>query len=99
MTSPKPSAFATPASRGSSTAPSKPHPFTSKPHPFTPKLAREAAAAPPTLSKDTKLAAFATRLPPDLQRLLKTACAERGIRMQDAVYEALWQWLNASRKP
>jgi len=92
MTSPKPSAFATPASRGSSTAPSKPHPF-------TPKLAREAAAAPPTLSKDTKLAAFATRLPPDLQRLLKTACAERGIRMQDAVYEALWQWLNASRKP
>jgi len=92
MTSPKPSAFATPASRGSSTAPSKLHPF-------TPKLAREAAAAPPTLSKDTKLAAFATRLPPDLQRLLKTACAERGIRMQDAVYEALWQWLNASRKP
>ena len=26
--------------------------------------------------------------------MFKTACAERGIRMQDAVYEALWQWLN-----
>ncbi|WP_072691532.1 hypothetical protein [Rhodococcus marinonascens] len=80
----KPSAFAAP--RGA--APSV------KPHPFTPQLAREAAATPPTLPKDAKLAAFATRLPPDLQRLVKTACAQRGIRMQDAVYEALWQWLN-----
>ncbi len=90
MTTPKPSAFAAPASRGPGTA--------SKPHPFTPKLAREAAATPPSLHRDAKLAAFGTRLPPDLQRLLKTACAERGIRMQDAVYEALWQWLNANHK-
>ena len=90
MTTPKPSAFAAPAAKGHGTA--------SKPHPFTPKLAREAAVAPPTLPSDAKLTAFATRLPPDLQRLLKTACAERGIRMQDAVYEALWQWLNTKYK-
>jgi len=90
MTTPKPSAFAAPAARGPGTA--------SKAHPFTPKLAREAAAVPPTLPSDAKLTAFATRLPPDLQRLLKTACAERGIRMQDAVYEALWQWLNTEYK-
>jgi hypothetical protein len=79
----KPSAFATP--RVTETA---------RPHPFTPQLAREVAAAPPTLPKDATVTAFATRLPPDLQRMVKTACAQRGIRMQDAVYEALWQWLN-----
>lgn len=65
-----------------------------KPHPFTPRLAKEAAALPPKLDKDAKLTVFGTRLPPDIQRMLKTACAERGIRMQDAVYEAVWQWLN-----
>ncbi|KXF55380.1 hypothetical protein AXA44_37875 [Rhodococcus sp. SC4] len=66
----------------------------SKPHPFTPQLARQVAAAPPTLPKDATVAAFATRLPPDMQRMVKTACAQRGIRIQDAVYEALWRWLN-----
>lgn len=79
----KPSAFATPRAVE-----------TTRPHPFTPQLAREVAAAPPTLPKDAKVTAFATRLPPDLQRMVKTACAQRGLRMQDAVYEALWQWLN-----
>ena len=66
----------------------------SKPHPFTPQLARQAAAAPPTLPKDATVTAFATRLPPDMQRMVKTACAQQGIRIQDAVYEALWRWLN-----
>lgn len=66
----------------------------SKPHPFTPQLARQVAAAPPTLPKDATVTAFATRLPPDMQRMVKTACAQRGIRIQDAVYEALWRWLN-----
>jgi hypothetical protein len=66
----------------------------SKPHPFTPQLARQVAAAPPKLSKDAAVTAFATRLPPDMQRMVKTACAQRGIRIQDAVYEALWRWLN-----
>lgn len=69
----------------------------SKPHPFTPQLIRQAAATPPSLSKDAKVTAFATRLPPDMQRMVKLACVERGIRMQDAVYEALWQWLNAPK--
>jgi hypothetical protein len=32
-----------------------------------------------------------------MQRMVKLACVERGIRMQDAVYEALWQWLNAEK--
>ncbi|QHE74521.1 MULTISPECIES: hypothetical protein [unclassified Rhodococcus (in: high G+C Gram-positive bacteria)] len=67
----------------------------SKPHPFTPQLARQVAAAPPTLPKDATVTAFATRLPPDMQRMVKTACAQRGIRIQDAVYEALWHWLNS----
>jgi len=66
----------------------------SKPHPFTPQLARKAAAAPPTLPKDAEVSAFATRLPPEMQRMVKLACVERGIRIQDAVYEALWNWLN-----
>ena len=79
----KPSAFATPRAVE-----------TTRPHPFTPQLAREVAAAPPTLPKDAKVTAFATRLPPDLQRMVKTSCAQRGRRLQDAVYEALWQWLN-----
>lgn len=66
----------------------------SKPHPFTPQLARKAAAAPPSLPKDAEVSAFATRLPPEMQRMVKLACVERGIRIQDAVYEALWNWLN-----
>jgi hypothetical protein len=85
MTAEKPSAFAAPTR-----APS----VGSKPHPFTPQLARQMAATPPILAKDAKTTPFGTRLPPELQRMFKTACAERGIRMQDAVYEALWQWLN-----
>lgn len=85
----KPSAFA-----ASDTAkPAEP----AKPHPFTPQLVRQASATPPSLPKDAKVTAFATRLPPDMQRMVKLACVERGIRMQDAVYEALWQWLNASK--
>lgn len=72
----------------------KPSPVSAKPHPFTPQLARKAAAAPPTLPKDAEVAAFATRLPPEMQRMVKLACVERGIRIQDAVYEALWNWLN-----
>lgn len=88
-TTKKPSAFG--AARA--TAPDK-DVAQSKPHPFTPQLARQAAAAPPTLPKDATVTAFATRLPPDMQRMVKTACAQRGIRIQDAVYEALWRWLN-----
>lgn len=88
-TTKKPSAFG-PARAA---APSK-EPAQSKPHPFTPQLARQVAAAPPTLPKDATVTAFATRLPPDMQRMVKTACAQRGIRIQDAVYEALWRWLN-----
>ena len=86
----KPSAFATVAPKQSEQPPAKPHPF-------TPQLIRQAAAAPPVLSKDAKVTAFATRLPPDMQRMVKLACVERGIRMQDAVYEALWQWLNSEK--
>ncbi|MFZ2177143.1 MAG: hypothetical protein WAW17_24545 [Rhodococcus sp. (in: high G+C Gram-positive bacteria)] len=90
-TTKKPSAFG--GSRA--TAPEKDAGGQLKPHPFTPQLARQAAAAPPTLPKDATVTAFATRLPPDMQRMVKTACAQRGIRIQDAVYEALWHWLNS----
>lgn len=86
----KPSAFG-------SAAPKLTEPANVKPHPFTPQLVREAAATPPVLPKDAKVTAFATRLPPDMQRMVKLACVERGIRMQDAVYEALWQWLNSTK--
>lgn len=87
----KPSAFGgAPGTNAPGTKPAAP----SKPHPFTPQLARKAAAAPPTLSKDADVTAFATRLPPEMQRMVKLACVERGIRIQDAVYEALWNWLN-----
>ncbi|KAB2585272.1 hypothetical protein BS297_11200 [Rhodococcus erythropolis] len=88
-TSKKPSAFAV-AATGKPVEPPKPHPF-------TPQLVRQAAATPPSLPKDAKVTAFATRLPPDMQRMVKLACVERGIRMQDAVYEALWQWLNPGK--
>lgn len=87
-TTKKPSAF------GASRAAADKDAAQSKPHPFTPQLARQAAATPPTLPNDATVTAFATRLPPDMQRMVKTACAQRGIRMQDAVYEALWRWLN-----
>lgn len=93
----KPSAFGTTAGshEKSPGAPTKEMPVVpTKPHPFTPQLARQAAAAAPTLPKDATVTAFATRLPPDMQRMVKTACAQRGIRIQDAVYEALWRWLN-----
>lgn len=85
----KPSAFAVPAGPGADTGRRE-----IKPHPFAPRVARQAATLPPALPKDAHVTAFGTRLPPELQRVLKTACAERGLRMQDAVYEALWQWLN-----
>ncbi|WP_342339017.1 MULTISPECIES: hypothetical protein [unclassified Rhodococcus (in: high G+C Gram-positive bacteria)] len=89
-TTKKPSAFG----GNRATVPEKSAAQSTKPHPFTPQLARQVAAAPPTLPKDATVAAFATRLPPDMQRMVKTACAQRGIRIQDAVYEALWRWLN-----
>lgn len=63
-------------------------------HPFSPTLVRRAAAMPPTLPEDAVVTAFGTRLPPEMQRMIKTACAERGIRMQDATYEAFWNWLH-----
>ncbi len=85
----KPSAFTAPTPKSDTAdAPS------GKLHPFTPRVARQAAALPPEIPKDAHVTAFGTRLPPELQRVLKTACAERGLRMQDAVYQALWQWLN-----
>lgn len=94
----KPSAFGssgTSASRPVDTPQDETAPSSSKVHPFTPQLVRQAAATPPTLPKDATVTAFATRLPPDMQRMLKLACVERGIRMQDAVYEAIWKWLNS----
>lgn len=63
-------------------------------HPFSPALVRKVAAMPPKLPADAVVSAFGTRLPPEMQRLIKTACAERGIRMQDATYEAFWNWLH-----
>ena len=92
----KPAAFKKPSpfGAGSTAARAQQQEAPTKPHPFTPQLARQAAATPPTLPKDAVVAAFATRLPPDMQRMVKTACVQRGIRIQDAVYEALWQWLN-----
>lgn len=63
-------------------------------HPFSPALVRKVAAMPPKLPADAVVSAFGTRLPPEMQRMIKTACAERGIRMQDATYEAFWNWLH-----
>lgn len=63
-------------------------------HPFSPALVRRMAAMPPTLPKDAVVTPFGTRLPPEMQRMVKIACSERGIRMQDATYEAFWSWLH-----
>ncbi|WP_176225023.1 hypothetical protein [Rhodococcus sp. 1168] len=45
---------------------------------------------------ETDLVPFATRMNPALQRRLKIACAERGMRIQDAVYEAVNDWLRGN---
>lgn len=49
--------------------------------------------SPPLPPEDSALEPFSTRLTPELKRQLKSVCAERGIRMQDAVYIAPWRWL------
>lgn len=88
----KRSAFgAAPAAKEPTTAPT-PAPPTGR-HPYSPQLSRAIEAAPPSIGKDAAVTAFATRLPPEMQRMIKIACVEQGIRMQDAVYEGMLAWL------
>lgn len=42
-----------------------------------------------------RLSPFSTKLPEDLQKSIKITCATTGIRMQDAVREAMITWLNS----
>ncbi|MBV9026071.1 MAG: hypothetical protein JO362_20310 [Streptomycetaceae bacterium] len=49
-------------------------------------------APAPKAEKRTRVP-FGSYLPPDLQREFKAACVLRGVEMQDALEQAIRQWL------
>lgn len=76
----------------------KPRTDTVKPHPLAPASVKQAAQdktgpGRPGEAFDEAVVPFSTRLEPTFIKAFKAACISRDVTMQQAVYQALLQWL------